>query len=61
LVVKNEDLVLRFRIGPASVTQQTGFPIEPGATVEFQFDPTIPVAIYAISEGASLKVAVIEE
>lgn len=61
LVIKNEDPVPRLRVGPASVTQQTGFPVEPGAAVEFIFDPTVPVAIYGISEGASLNVAVIEE
>ena len=60
IIVKNEDPVLRFRIGPLSITQQTGFPVEPGATIEFQFDPVVAVPIYAISEGASLNVAVME-
>ena len=60
LVVKNEDKILRFRIGASSVTQQNGFPVEPGAIVEIQFDPGTAVAIYGISEGASLSVAVME-
>ena len=60
LVVKNEDKILRFRIGADSVTQQNGFPVEPGAIVEIQFDPGTAVAIYGISEGASLSVAVME-
>jgi len=60
LIIKNEDSILRFRIGSSSVTQQTGFPVEPGASVEFQFDPTVVVPIYAISEGANLNVAVME-
>ncbi|WP_029688881.1 hypothetical protein [Thermoanaerobacter sp. A7A] len=60
MIVKNEDAVLRFRIGPSNVTQQNGFPVEPGAAVEFEFDPSNAVQIYAISEGASLDVSVIE-
>lgn len=60
LVVKNEDKILRFRIGASSVTQQNGFPVEPGASVEIQFDPGTAVAIYGISEGASLSAAVME-
>jgi hypothetical protein len=60
MILKNEDPVLRFRVGPSSVTQQNGFPIEPGAVIEFQFDPAVAVPIYAISEGASLQVAVME-
>jgi hypothetical protein len=60
LILKNEDSVLRFRVGPSSVTQQNGFPVEPGAIIEFQFDPAVAVPIYAISEGANLNVAVME-
>lgn len=60
LILKNEDSVLRFRVGPSSVTQQNGFPVEPGAVLEFQFDPATAVPIYAIAEGASLQVAVME-
>ncbi|MGB9886758.1 MAG: hypothetical protein ACPLRW_07170 [Moorellales bacterium] len=60
MILKNEDPILRFRIGPSSVTQQNGFPIEPGAVIELSFDPAIDVPIYAISEGANLQVAVME-
>lgn len=60
LILKNEDPVLRFRVGASSVTQQNGFPVEPGAVIEFQFDPATAVAIYAIAEGASLEMAVME-
>jgi len=60
LILKNEDPVLRFRIGPSTVTQQNGFPIEPGAVVEIQFNPSTAVTVYAISEGVSLQVAVME-
>lgn len=60
MIVKNEDPVLRMRVGPSSVSQQNGFPIEPGATIEFLFNPSVAVAVYAISEGANLNVAVME-
>lgn len=60
LILKNEDQALRFRVGPSTLTQQNGFPVEPGAVTEFEFDPGTAVAIYAISEGASLDVAVME-
>lgn len=60
MIIKNEDAALRFRIGPSSVTQQNGFPMEPGAVVEISFDPSVSVPIYAISEGANLSVAVME-
>jgi len=60
MLVKNEDPVLRFRVGPSGVNQQTGFPIEPGATAKFKFDPGVSVPIYVISEGASIQVSVKE-
>lgn len=60
LVIRNEDPVLRCLIGPATVSQQTGFPIEPGAVLEVPCDPEVAVPVYAISEGASLTVAVME-
>jgi len=60
MILKNEDPVLRFRVGPSSVTQQNGFPVEPGAVIEFQFDPAVVVPIFAISEGANLNVVVME-
>jgi len=60
LVIRNEDTALRLRVGSSSVTQQNGYPIEPGATVEIQFDPATAVAVFGISEGAALNVAVME-
>lgn len=60
LILKNEDQSLRFRIGKADITQQNGFPVEPGAVVIIPFDPDVIVPIYAISEGASLQASVME-
>lgn len=60
LVIKNEDQCLRLRVGPSTLTQQNGYPIEPGAIAEFKFDPNTAVPIYAISEGAAISVVVWE-
>ncbi len=60
MLIRNEDQVLRCRVGSASVTQQNGFPLEPGATIEIEFEPSVYVQIYAVSEGANLQLAVIE-
>ncbi len=60
LKIKNEDPILRMRIGASNVTQQNGDPIEPGAMVIILFNPAIAVSIYGISEGVSLKVSVTE-
>lgn len=60
LVIKNEDLVLRIRVGSATITQQTGFPIEPGGAVDIKFDPATAVDVYACSEGAALQISVLE-
>lgn len=60
MLIRNEDQVLRCRVGSASVTQQNGFPLEPGATIEMEFEPSVYVQIYAVSEGAPLQLAVIE-
>lgn len=60
LVIRNEDSVLRCLIGPSTITQQNGFPIEPGAVLEIPCDPAVAVPVYVISEGASLTVAVME-
>lgn len=60
LIIKNEDQSLRFRIGKADITQQNGFPVEPGAVVIIPFDPAVIAPIYAISEGASLQASVME-
>ncbi len=60
MILKNEDPILRFRIGSNTVTQQNGFPVEPGGIVELDFDPEVAVSVYAISEGAAIQIAVKE-
>ena len=60
LSIRNDDAAIRIRVGPAGVTQQSGFPVEPGACAEFVFDAATAKAIYAISEGAAVQVEVWE-
>lgn len=60
MLIRNEDGAIRIRVGASSITQQNGFPIEPGAVLELDFDPNTDVPIYAISEGASVLAAVME-
>ena len=60
LILKNEHSSLRIRIGGVGVTQQNGFPIEPGALFEIEFDPETNIPIYAISEGVEVEIAVME-
>jgi len=60
MLIKNEETALRIRVGGSAVTQQNGFPIEPGSVLEIEFDPTVAVPIYAISEGFSAQASVME-
>lgn len=61
MIIKNEDAVLRFRVGGVDITQDKGFTVEPKAFVEFNFDPSIYAPIYIIAETADLEVEVYEE
>lgn len=61
LVIKNEDSVLRIRVGEnKSDLQQQGFPVEPGAVVEFPFEFGTNVRLFAVSEGVGVNIAVME-
>ena len=60
MLIKNEETALRIRIGGSTVTQQNGFPIEPGSVLEIEFDPTVALPIYAVSEGVSATVSIME-
>jgi hypothetical protein len=61
LIVKNESTQYRIRIGSSTVTAATGFPVEPGGIIEFNFNPSVVVQIFAVSESAnSVEVAVME-
>ena len=61
LIIKNEDAVLRFRVGAVDITQDKGFTVEPKSFVEFVFDPDTYIPIYIIAESADLEVEVYEE
>ena len=60
MILRNEDPAIRCRVGPAAVSQQSGFPIEPGGVLEITFDPVTAISIFAISDGASIQMAVME-
>ena len=60
LGIRNDDTINRIRVGPSVVTQQSGYPVEPGASAEFRFDAATARDIYAISEGAAITVEVWE-
>lgn len=60
LGIRNDDPVNRIRVGPSGVTQQNGFPVEPGGAVEFRFEAATVRAVFAISEGAAVQVEVWE-
>lgn len=60
LGIRNDDTINRIRVGSSGVTQQNGYPVEPGASAEFRFDAATAKTIYAISEGAAITVEVWE-
>lgn len=60
VTVRNDDPAIRIRVGPSGVTQQSGFPVEPGGFAEFLINRAQAVEIFAISEGASVVAEVWE-
>lgn len=60
MLVKNESSDIRIRLGSSSVTVDNGFPIEPGTVFSMDFNPTVDVPIYVVSEVGNIQVAVME-
>lgn len=60
VTVRNDDPAIRIRVGPSGVTQQSGFPVEPGGFAEFLINRAQAVEIFAISEGAAVVAEVWE-
>lgn len=60
VTVRNDDPAIRIRVGPSGVTQQGGFPVEPGGFAEFLINRAQAVEIFAISEGAAVVAEVWE-
>ena len=60
LVLRNMHSSLRFRVGSPTVTDTTGFGVEPQAVVEIDIDPASDVPWYAVSEAGAISVEVFE-
>lgn len=60
LVLRNMHSSLRFRVGSPTVTDTTGFGVEPQAVVEIDIDPASDVPWYAVSEAGAIPVEVME-
>lgn len=60
LMIRNMSLSIRIRVGPSTVTDTTGFGIEPEGLLVLGFDPLADVPIYAVSEGGNVEVEVFE-
>lgn len=60
LVLRNMSPDLRFRIGPPTVTDTTGWGIEPLSVVEIDSNPAADVPWYAVSEAGAISVEVFE-
>jgi len=60
LVLRNMHSSLRFRVGSPTVTDTTGFGVEPQAVVEIDIDPASDVPWYAVSEAGAIPVEVLE-
>lgn len=60
MCIRNLEPAVRLRIGPSTVTDTTGFAVEPGAVAIVEFDPATATPIYAISEAGAIQVEVWE-
>lgn len=60
LMVRNLDPAVRVRVGPSTVSDRTGFGIEPEAVLTLAIDPGSDVPIYAVSEAGAVQVEVLE-
>ena len=60
LMIRNRSFAVRIRVGPSTVTDTTGWGIEPEAVLVLGFDPAADVPIYAVSEAGNVEVEVFE-
>lgn len=60
ITVKNPDQAIAVRIGASSITEKTGYLLEPQETLQISLDPANPVAIYGRSTGYEVSLEVME-
>lgn len=61
LFIRNKSACIAVRLGPSSITDYSGGTLlEPGDAVEYNFDPSTAVEIYARSTGAAVTLDVQE-
>lgn len=60
LMIRNLHPSLRIRVGSSTVTDETGFGVEPGALIQLRLDPHAEIPIYAVSEAGNVEVEVLE-
>lgn len=60
IIVRNLHQSIPVRIGGSSISDTLGQLLEPGASVEIDFDPATAVPIYAVSTAGDISVEVLE-
>jgi len=60
LRVRNPDPSIAVRIGGSGITEATGMILEPLGTIEFEFDKTVAVPLFARSMGYEVILEVME-
>ena len=60
MLIRNMHEAVSIRLGGATVTDTTGYSLEPGAEVFIEFDQSITTDIYAVSAAGNVPVEVLE-
>lgn len=60
LRIRNSNSVVDIKIGPSNVTADTGWTIEAGGEMSFDFDFAVHTPIYAVSTAGAVRLEVFE-
>lgn len=60
ITVRNPDLAIAVRIGSSTITEKSGYLLDPQEIAEISLDPANPVAIYGRSTGYEVALEVME-